>query len=88
MRKIVAEEIEIIVTARVEEALREFKKMLPEIKKQMGQIQSEVNKVDFKDIAKNVNFSKVTKQVKEANKEVQKVKKTMSSAFGTTFKDD
>lgn len=88
MRKIVAEEIEIIVTARVEEALREFKKMLPEIKKQMGQIQSEVNKVDFKDIAKNVNFSKVTKQVKEANKEVQKVKKTMSSAFGTTFKAD
>ncbi len=46
----VAEEIEIIVTARVEEALREFKKMLPEIKKQMKQAQTEFNKVDMKSI--------------------------------------
>ena len=81
VRKIVAEEIEIIVTARVEEALREFKKMLPEIKKQMEQVQTEFGKVDLKNIAKNVDFSKVTKQVKEANKEVQKAKKNIKQAF-------
>ena len=68
----VAEEIEIIVTARVEEALREFKKMLPEIKKQIGQIQSEVGKVDFKNIAKNINFDKVTKEVEKAKKNIEK----------------
>ena len=81
MRRITVEEIEITVTARVEEALREFKKMLPEIKKQMGQIQQEFNKVDMKSIAKDVDFSKVTKQVKEANKEVQKAKKSMKQVF-------
>lgn len=77
----VAEEIEIIVTARVEEALKEFKKMLPEIKKQMGQVQSEFSKVNLKDITKNVDFSKVTKQVKEANIEVQKAKENIKQVF-------
>ncbi len=51
MKKIVAEEIEIIVTARVEEALREFKKMVPEIKKQIKQAQEQFDKVDMKGIA-------------------------------------
>lgn len=81
MRKIVAEEIEIIVTAKVEEALKEFQKMLPEIKKQMGQVQQEFSKVDLKEIAKNIDFSKVTKQVKEANKEVQTAKENIKEAF-------
>ena len=47
----VAEEIEIVVTARVEEALRGFKRILPEIKRQMGQVQQEFSKVDLKSIA-------------------------------------
>lgn len=59
----VAEEIEIIVTAKVEEALREFKKMLPEIKKQLGQAQQEFNKVDMKSItAKTQNAVQQVKQ--------------------------
>ena len=59
----VAEEIEIVVTAKVEEALREFKKMLPEIKKQLGQAQQEFNKVDMKSIASKTQ--NVVQQVKQ-----------------------
>lgn len=83
----VAEEIEIIVTARVEEALKGFQRMLPEFKKQLGRIQGEVSKVDFKGIAKNVDFGRVTQQVKIVNKEVEKAKKTMSG-FGSDIKVD
>ena len=34
------EEIEIIVTAKIEEALKEFQKIVPTIKKQMDQTQN------------------------------------------------
>ena len=56
------------MTARVEEALREFKKMLPEIKKQMGQVQQEFSKVDFKGIAKSINLDGVKKQAEKGRK--------------------
>lgn len=72
MRRITVEEIEITVTARVEEALHEFKRMVPEIKKQMGQIQAEVNKVDFKDMVKNVDFGRATREVQKAKKNMEK----------------
>ena len=58
----VAEEIEIIVTAKVEEALKEFEKMLPAIKKAMQQAQEAFTKVDTKAMTNKlhqaVNFMK------------------------------
>lgn len=49
------EEIEIIVTAKVEEALKEFEKMLPAIKKVMKEAQEAFSKVDMKKFQKNIN---------------------------------
>ena len=58
----VAEEIEIIVTAKVEEALKEFEKMLPAIKKAMKEAQDTFSKVDTKAMTNKlhqaVNFMK------------------------------
>lgn len=49
------EEIEIIVTAKVEEALKEFEKMLPAIKEKMKQIQNVFSKVDTKAMTSKLN---------------------------------
>lgn len=62
----VAEEIEIIVTAKVEEALKEFEKMLPAIKNAMKQAQEAFSKVDTKAMTNKlhqaVNFMKKNMQ--------------------------
>ena len=49
------EEIEIIVTAKVEEALKEFEEMLPAIKEKMKQIQDVFSKVDTKAMTSKLN---------------------------------
>lgn len=49
------EEVEIIVTAKVEEALKEFEKMLPAIKKAMKEAQEAFSKVDTKTMTKKLN---------------------------------
>lgn len=49
------EDIEIIVTAKVEEALKEFEKMLPAIKEKMKQIQDVFSKVDTKAMTSKLN---------------------------------
>ena len=49
------EEIEIIVTAKVEEALKEFEKMLPAIKEKMKQVQEAFSKVDTKAMTSKLN---------------------------------
>lgn len=49
------EEIEILVTAKVEEALKEFEKMLPAIKKAMKEAQEAFSKIDMKKFQKTVN---------------------------------
>jgi len=59
---ITVEEIEIVVTAKVEEALKEFEKMLPAIKGKMKQVQEAFSKVDTKAMTSKlhqaVNFMK------------------------------
>lgn len=57
------EEIEIIVTAKVEEALREFYKMKPQIMKAMKEVSKEISKVDFNELNKTVKVG--TEQVKK-----------------------
>lgn len=57
-----AEEIEIIVTAKVEEALKELNKIVPAIKEKMQQVQETLSKADTKAMTiklhKAVNFMK------------------------------
>lgn len=67
----VAEEIEIIVTAKVEEALKEFEKMLPAIKEKMKQVQGVFSKVDTKSMT-----SKLHQAVNFMRKKMQDLKKS------------
>jgi vacuolar-type H+-ATPase subunit E/Vma4 len=57
------EEIEIIVTAKVTEALTELSKLKPKISQIMNQAQNEISKVDFETISKKA--SSVQKDIKE-----------------------
>ncbi len=61
------EEIEIIVTAKVEEALKEFEKFLPAIKEVMKQAQEAFSKVDMKEFQKNINQSLILVKKQLAN---------------------
>ena len=68
------EEIEIVVTAKVEEALKEFEKMLPAIKEKMKQVQEVFSKVDTKAMT-----SKLHRAVNFMKKKMQDLKKSSES---------
>lgn len=65
------EEIEIIVTAQVEEALKEFQKFLPAIKQTIKQAQEALSKVDTRAMT-----SKLQQAVNLAKKKMQNLKKS------------
>lgn len=65
------EELEIIVTAKVEEALKEFQKILPTIKQTMKQAQEAFSKVDTKTMT-----SKLHQAVQFMKKKMQDLKKS------------
>lgn len=65
------EEIEIIVTAKVEEALKEFGKILPAIKQTIRQAQEAFSKVDTRAMT-----SKLQQAVNLAKKKMQNLKKS------------
>lgn len=71
---ITVEEIEIIVTAKVEEALKEFQKILPEMTKIIKQTQEQLA---------NVDMSKLQKAVKQQmplfKKQIQNLKKSIEN---------
>ena len=67
------EEIEIIVTARVSEVLKEFMKILPAIKQTIKQVQDAVDTIDTSEIEKSMkkiisSYSKTIKKVSKENK--------------------
>ena len=68
------EEIEIVVTAKAEEALKEFEKMLPAIKEKMKQVQEVFSKVDTKAMT-----SKLHQAVNFMKKKMQDLKKSSES---------
>lgn len=68
------EEIEIIVTAKVEEALKEFEKMLPAIKNTMKQAKEAFSKVDTRAMT-----SKLHQAVNFMKKKMQDLKKSSES---------
>lgn len=67
------EEIEIIVTARVTEVLKEFMKILPAIKQTIKQVQDAFDTIDTTEIEKNMkkiisSYSKTMKKISKENK--------------------
>ena len=71
MSNTTVEEIEIIVTAKVEEALREFEKIQPEFEKKMQEMSKQLSKIDFKPIGQ-----KIQKTVQEVKNKIQVLKKS------------
>ena len=65
------EELEIIVTAKVEEALKEVAKMIPAIKETMKQAQEAFSKVSTKEMKKQVQQA-----VQFTKKKMQDLKKS------------
>lgn len=71
MSNTTVEEIEIIVTAKVEEALREFKKIQPELQKMVQDMTKQMSKIDTKEF-----IQKVQKAAQEVKNKVQILKKS------------
>lgn len=65
-----AEEIEIIVTAKIESALKEFEKIVPNIKKQMKQVQEVFSKMETKEMQNKIQQATgfVKKQLQDLKK--------------------
>lgn len=66
-------EVEIIVTAKVEDAIKEFKKIVPEIKKITKEVQESFNAIDTKQMTNNVknavqSIKNNMESLKQANK--------------------
>ena len=70
-----AEEIEIIVTAKIEEALKELNKIVPAIKEKVKQVQEAFSKIDAKEIK-----SKVQQATNFAKKKIQDLKKSSENS--------
>lgn len=81
---ITVEEIEIIVTAKVEEALKEFQKFLPAIKQTMKQAQEAFSRVDTKAMTSKlhqaVNFMKNKMQDLKKSSENNEIKIKVTNA--------
>ena len=71
MRTITVEELDIIVQASVEQALTEFKKIVPQLKKTIKQVEDNFNNVDTKGIT-----NKVQQAVQQVKQKVNEVKNT------------
>lgn len=68
------EEIEIIVTAKIEEALKEFQKIVPTIKKQIDQTQNAFSKINTKEMK-----NKVQQAVFFIKKKLQEIRKSSAN---------
>lgn len=75
--KITVEEIDILVQANIEGALKEFKKLVPEIKSQISNMKKEIEKSDFKTKISALDTSKVGQGIQEAKKKIQTFKKNI-----------
>lgn len=71
MIKITVEELDIIVQASVEQALTEFKKIVPQLKKTIKQVEDNLNNVETKGMV-----TKVQQAVQQVKQKVNEVKNT------------
>ena len=69
-----AEEIEIIVTAKIESALKEFQKIVPAIKQAMKQTQEAMSKINTDTMS-----NKVSKAVQAIKNKIQELKKSSTN---------
>ena len=69
------EEIEIVVTAKVEEALKEFQKFSPAIKQVMKQGQEAFSQIDMKEFN-----NKVKQSVVQTKKQIDNIKKATQNS--------
>ena len=79
------EELDIVVEANIEPALKEIRKLMPNIRKEIKGAQSEINGLNFNNISSKMNMSGVKKQVGSAVKEVKKVTDEMNEYLGKNF---
>ena len=81
MRKITVEELDIVVQASVEQALTEFKKMVPQLKKTIRQVEDNLNNVQTKGMVTKVQ--QAVQQVKQKVNEVKNmgIDKQLQSQF-------
>lgn len=79
------EEIEIIVTAKVEEALKEFQKIMPELQKAMKQAQEAFSKVDTK--AMTNKFHQAANFMKKKMQDLKKSSENNEIAIKVNNKD-
>lgn len=66
-----AEEIDIVVNASVEKAVKEFEKLLPSIKKQIAGIKKEFDNANIKDIVAKIDVKAIKEQTKQAKKMIK-----------------
>lgn len=71
MRSITVEELDIVVQASVEQALTEFKKIVPQLKKTIKQVEDNLNNVETKGMV-----TKVQQAVQQVKQKVNEVKNT------------
>lgn len=71
MIKITVEELDIVVQASVEQALTEFKKIVPQLKKTIKQVEDNLNNVETKGMV-----TKVRQAVQQVKQKVNEVKNT------------
>lgn len=71
MRTITVEELDIVVQASVEQALAEFKKIVPQLRKTMKQVEDNMNSVETKGM-----ITKVQQAVQQVKQKVNEVKNT------------
>ena len=71
MIKITVEELDIVVQASVEQALTEFKKMVPQLKRTIKQVEENLNNVETKGMV-----TKVQQAVQQVKQKVNEVKNT------------
>lgn len=71
MSKITVEELDIIVQASVEQVLTEFKKIVPQLKKTMKQVEDNLNNIDAKGMT-----NKVQQAVQQVKQKINEVKNT------------
>lgn len=65
------EEIDIVVNASVEKAVKEFEKLVPSIKKQLTGIKKEFENVNIEDITAKVNITQIKQEMQKAKKEIK-----------------
>lgn len=82
MRTITVEELDIVIQASVEQALAEFKKIVPQLKKTMKQVEDNMNSVETKEM-----ITKVQQAVQQVKQKVNEVKNTgIDKQLQTQFK--